>query len=76
MLIFLKLVEETQISKPQKYTNTFKQNLTCIFLSLRVNLKETFQCKTPCSLKTVITNMHVKSKKQIGWYIKNPWWSD
>ena len=48
MLIFRELVDETQISKPQEYTNTFKQNLTCIFLSVRVNSKETFQCETPC----------------------------
>ena len=48
MLVFQKLVDETQISKPQEYTNTFKQNLTCIFLSVRVNLKETFQSEIPC----------------------------
>ena len=43
MLVFWKLVDETQISKPQKYTNTFKQTLTCLFLAVRVNLKEAFQ---------------------------------
>ena len=42
MLIFWKLVDETQISKLQEYTVTFKQNLTYIFLCVRVNLKETF----------------------------------
>ena len=50
MLLFWKLVDETQISKPQEYANTFKQTLTCIFLSVRVNLKETFQCETPCMI--------------------------
>ena len=35
------------------HTVTFQQNLTCIFLSVRVNLKETFQCETPCSKKRV-----------------------
>ena len=49
MLLFRKLVDETQISKPQEYTDTFKQNLTCIFLSVRGILKETFQCETPCT---------------------------
>ena len=39
MLLFWKLVDETQIRKPQEYTDTFKQNLTCIFLSVRANLK-------------------------------------
>ena len=43
------MVDETRISKPQEYTDTFKQNLTCIFLSVRGILKETFQCETPCS---------------------------
>ena len=44
-----KLVDETQTSKPQKNTDTFKQTLTCLFLSFRVNLKERFQCETPCT---------------------------
>ena len=52
MLLFWKLVDETQISKPQEYTNTSKQNLTCIFLSVRGILKETFQCETPCRWKS------------------------
>ena len=39
MLLFQKLVDETQIPQPQKYTYTFKQNLTCIFLPVRANLK-------------------------------------
>ena len=48
MLLFWKLVDETQISKPQDYTNTFRQILTSIFLSVRAILKETVQCETPC----------------------------
>ena len=43
MLLFWKLVDETQISKPQEYTDTFKQNLTCIFLSVGGILKETYK---------------------------------
>ena len=35
-------------NQPQEYTDTFKQNLTCIFQSVRGVLKETFQCETPC----------------------------
>ena len=50
MLIFWKLVDETQISQPKEYTDDFKQNLTSIFLSVRAILKETFQCETPCKL--------------------------
>ena len=46
---FKKLVDKTQIPKSKEYTNTFKQNLTCIFLYVIVNLKETFQCETPCT---------------------------
>ena len=50
MLLFWKLVDETQMPWPQEYTDTFKQNLACIFLSVRVNSKETFQCETPCMI--------------------------
>ena len=32
----------------QHSKSTIKQNLTCIFLSVRVNLKETFQSEIPC----------------------------
>ena len=48
ILLFWKLVDETQILWPHEYTSTFKRNLTCIFLSVRAILKETFQCETPC----------------------------
>ena len=48
-LFYWKLVDETQMSCPQKYTVTFKQYLNCIFLSVSVNLKETFQFETPCT---------------------------
>ena len=50
MLLFRKLVDETQISKPQEYTDTFRQILTSIFLSVRAILKETVQYETPCTL--------------------------
>ena len=49
MLLFRKLVDETQISKPQEYTDTFRQILTSIFLSVRAILKETVQYETPCN---------------------------
>ena len=32
----------------QRSKTTFKQSLTCIFQSVRLNSKETFQCETPC----------------------------
>ena len=44
------MVDETQISRPQEYTDTLKQNLTSIFLSVKAILKETFQCETPCTI--------------------------
>ena len=56
MLLFWKLVDETQMPWPQEYTDTFKQNLTCIFLSVRVNLKETFQSEIPCKTKLNFQN--------------------
>ena len=43
MLLFRKLVDETQISKPQEYTDTFRQILTSVFLSVRAILKEIVQ---------------------------------
>ena len=48
------MVDETQISKPQEYADIFKQNLTCIFISVRGTLKETFQCVTPCTVLTML----------------------
>ena len=49
MLLFWKLVDETQISKSQKYTDTFRQILRSIFVSVRAILKETVQCEIPCT---------------------------
>ena len=57
MLLFRILVDETQISKPQEYTDTFKLNLTCIFLSVRGILKETFQCETPCRIVSFVHSL-------------------
>ena len=48
MLIFWKLVDETQMSKPQNIKTTFKQNITCIFLSIRLKLLLSVHCETPC----------------------------
>ena len=48
MLLFWKLVDETQISQPQEYTDTSKQNLNCIFLSVRANLEYTLCHEGPC----------------------------
>ena len=43
-------IEEIKLimSTSQDFKTTFKYNLTCIFLSLRAELKNTLQCKTPC----------------------------
>ena len=48
MLLFWKLVDETQIPQSQEYTDTFKQNLTCTFLPIRANLKYTLCHEGPC----------------------------
>ena len=47
-LYFWKLVLIIKMSTSQDFKTTFKYNLTCIFLSLRANLKNTLQCETPC----------------------------
>ena len=51
MLLFWKLVDETQIPQSQEYTDTFKQNLTCTFLSIRGNLKYTLCHEGPCRFR-------------------------
>ena len=48
LFFFWKLVDKTQISKPQDHTDTFKQNLTSIFLSARPKLLLTVQYEIPC----------------------------
>ena len=50
MLFFFKLVGKTKIPKSQKYTNAFKQNLTCMFLPVRANLNYTLCNEGPCIL--------------------------
>ena len=50
MLLFWKLVDKTQISKPQDHTDNFKHNPKSIFLSVRPKLLLTFQYEIPCSL--------------------------
>ena len=52
MLLFWKLVDETQIPQSQEYTDTFKQNLTCTFLSIRGNLEYTLCHEGPCNWPT------------------------
>ena len=49
VLLFWKLVLMPKNIQSQHSKSTFKQNLTCIFLSVRVNLKETFQSEIPCN---------------------------
>ena len=56
MLLQQKLVDETQISKPQDHTDTFKQNLPSIFLSVMPKLLLTFQYEIPCTYNACISN--------------------
>ena len=44
----LNLKDKNQMSTPNEYTDNFKSNLTCIFLSLRPKLKNTLCPRTPC----------------------------
>ena len=46
----LNLKDKGQISKPNEYTDNFKSNLTCIFLSVRAKLKKTLCPRTLCRL--------------------------
>ena len=49
MLLFWKLVDKTQISKPQDHTDNFKHNPISIFLSVRPKLLLTVQYEIPCT---------------------------
>ena len=48
MRLKLNLMDKGQMSKPNEYTDNFKSNLTCIFLSKFK--KQTFCPRTLCSL--------------------------
>ena len=51
-----KLVVMPKNIQSQHSKTTFKQNLTCIFLSVRVNLRETFQSEIPCTLQIILVS--------------------
>ena len=46
----LNLKDKCQISKPNEYTDNFKSNLTCIFLSVRAKLKKPLCPRTLCNM--------------------------
>ena len=45
----LNLKDKGQMSTPNEYTDNFKLNLTCIFLSVRAKLKNPLCPRTPCT---------------------------
>ena len=57
MLLCKKLVGKTQIPQSQEYTNTFKQNLTCMFLPIRANSNYTLCNEGPCMYNLFLTRM-------------------
>ena len=63
-LLFWKLDDESQISKTQDHTDTFKHNLTSIFLSVRPKLLLTFQYEIPCSINVLSKS---KSRNYVTW---------
>ena len=52
----LNLKNKSQMSKPNEYTDNFKSNLTCIFLSVRAKFKKTLCPRTLC------TTLHCEKK--------------
>ena len=44
----LNLKDKSQMSTPNEYTDNFKSNSTCIFLSVRTKLKKTLCPRTRC----------------------------
>ena len=68
MLFFWKLVNESQMPHTQDFRNTFKQILACIFLSVRVNSKSSFQYEALCSyIFFLISGEFAKFKATIGY---------
>ena len=51
----LNLKDKSQMSTPDEYTDNFKSNLICIFLSVRAKLKKTLCPRTQCKTKIEIT---------------------
>ena len=49
ILLFWKLVGETQMSEPQDVKTTFKLNTICLFLSIRHKLLLSVHSETPCN---------------------------
>ena len=49
MILFWKLDLKIKISISQDFKTTFKYNLTCIFLSVRAQLKKPLCPRTPCT---------------------------
>ena len=47
----LNLKDKGQMSKPNEYTDYFKSNLTCIFLSVRAKFKKSLCPRTLCIIK-------------------------
>ena len=61
----LNLLDKSQMSTPNEYTDNLKSNLICIFLSVRTKSKKPLCPRTPCrskitmpmsSHKTFVTN--------------------
>ena len=55
----LNLMEKSQISKPNEYTDNFKSYLTCIFLSVRTKLKKPLCPRTLCTSPSLTYVVHV-----------------
>ena len=47
----LNLKDKSQMSTPNEYTDNFKSNLTCIFLSISAKVKKIFCPQTMCTKK-------------------------
>ena len=80
MLLFLKLVQETQMPTPLEATRQNNLTKLLVLLPLRANSKRTFQCETPCSLPPLTAVLHPRwslFKIQIlGWSFKLTYNSD
>ena len=71
-IIFMKTGCTSKISQTRNFKTTFKKNLTCIFLSVRVNLKNTLCHEGPCIVDFSLLNISKIWKDQVIEITNNP----
>ena len=74
MLLFWKLVDETQMPQSEDFRTASIQILACIFLSVRDNSKSTFQYEAPCSTWPHCWNSVLQSRQNENYCSQIVFW--